>query len=48
MISDIVLLKDIPGKVKNNVLAYVGCVAGAEKKNDYLNKIKKADSSKLR
>jgi hypothetical protein len=37
-----VLLKDIPDKVKNNVLAYVGCVAGAEKKDDYLNKIKQA------
>jgi arsenite methyltransferase len=42
MISDMVLLKDIPDKVKNNVLAYVDCVAGAEKKNDYLNKIKQA------
>ena len=42
MISDMVLLKDIPDKVKNNVLAYVGCVAGAEKKDDYLNKIKQA------
>jgi ubiquinone/menaquinone biosynthesis C-methylase UbiE len=42
MISDMVLLKDIPDKVKNNVLAYVGCVAGAEKKNDYLNKIEQA------
>ena len=40
MISDMVLLKDIPDKVKNNVLAYVGCVAGAEKKDEYINKIK--------
>jgi arsenite methyltransferase len=42
MISDMVLLKDISDKVKNNVLAYVGCVAGAEKKEDYINKIKRA------
>jgi len=42
MISDIVLLGDIPEKVKNNVLAYVGCIAGAEKKADYISKIKQA------
>ena len=42
MISDMVLLKGILDKVKNNVLAYVGCVAGAEKKDDYINKIKQA------
>ncbi len=42
MISDMVLLEDLPEKVKNNVLAYVGCIAGAEKKEDYLAKIKQA------
>ena len=42
MISDMMLLKDLPEKVKKSVLAYVGCVAGADKKDDYLNKIKKA------
>jgi arsenite methyltransferase len=42
MISDMVLLKDLPTKVKDNVLAYVGCVAGADKKDDYLGKIKQA------
>lgn len=42
MISDIVLLGDIPGKVKSNVLAYVGCIAGAEKKDEYIKKIKQA------
>ncbi len=42
MISDMVLLSDLPGKVKNNVLAYVGCVAGADKKDEYLGKIKQA------
>jgi arsenite methyltransferase len=40
MISDMVLLKELPEKVKKNVLAYVGCVAGADKKEDYLGKIK--------
>ena len=42
MISDIVLLGDIPDKVKSNVLAYVGCIAGAEKKDEYIKKIKQA------
>ena len=42
MISDMVLLNDLPEKVKDSVLAYVGCVAGADKKDDYLGKIKQA------
>jgi arsenite methyltransferase len=42
MISDMVLLKELPGKVQSSVLAYVGCVAGADMKEDYLGKIKKA------
>jgi hypothetical protein len=42
MISDIVLLNDLPSKVKENVLAYVGCVAGADRKDEYLGKIKQA------
>jgi len=42
MISDMVLLKELPDKVKESVLAYVGCVAGADLKEDYLGKIKMA------
>jgi len=42
MISDMVLLSDLPEKVKQSVLAYVGCVAGADKKDDYIGKIKQA------
>jgi len=42
MISDMVLLGDLPEKVKASVLAYVGCVAGADKKEEYLGKIKQA------
>jgi arsenite methyltransferase len=37
-----VLLKELPDKVKASVLAYVGCVAGADLKEDYLGKIKQA------
>ena len=43
MISDMVLLRDLPEKVKESVLAYVGCVAGADMKEDYLGKIKRQD-----
>jgi SAM-dependent methyltransferase len=42
MISDMVLLRDLPEKVKDSVLAYVGCVAGADLKDEYLSKIKQA------
>jgi ubiquinone/menaquinone biosynthesis C-methylase UbiE len=42
MISDMVLLKELPDKVSNSVLAYVGCVAGADLKEEYLGKIKQA------
>ncbi len=47
MISDMVLLKDIPQAIMENVQAYIGCVAGAEKKNDYLNQIKQAGFEKV-
>jgi len=40
MVSDIVLLKELPASIKNSVQAYVGCVAGASMKNDYLKVIK--------
>ena len=36
MVSDMVLLKELPESVKNSVEAYVGCVAGASRKEDYL------------
>jgi arsenite methyltransferase len=39
MISDIVLLKELPVAVKKSIVAYIGCIAGAEKKTDYINLI---------
>jgi len=42
MISDIVLLEDLPRAVKTSVEAYVGCVAGASLKRDYLREIEQA------
>jgi len=42
MISDMVLLKEIPDAIKKNVEAYIGCIAGAEQKTAYIGKIKEA------
>ena len=36
MISDMVLLKELPEAVKKSVLAYVGCISGAEMKTEYV------------
>jgi arsenite methyltransferase len=47
MISDMVLLKEIPEAIMKNVEAYIGCIAGAEKKQDYLKQIKKAGFNKV-
>ena len=42
MVSDLVLVKDLPEAVKESVEAYVGCLAGAVKKDEYLGFIKQA------
>ena len=42
MISDIVLLNELPGAVLTSVSAYIGCVAGAVLKKEYLNAIRMA------
>jgi ubiquinone/menaquinone biosynthesis C-methylase UbiE len=42
MVSDIVLLDELPKELKENVQAYTSCVSGAELKEEYLNFIKEA------
>jgi SAM-dependent methyltransferase len=42
MVSDIVLLQELPGEIKKSVAAYTACVAGAETKENYLGAIRKA------
>lgn len=42
MVSDIVLLRDLPVEIRNSVAAYVGCVAGAVTKKEYLEAIQAA------
>lgn len=42
MISDIVLLKELPNYIKTSIDAYIGCVSGALLKEKYVDTIKKA------
>lgn len=42
MVSDIVLLKELPEEIKNSVAAYVSCIAGATTKEEYLKEIQAA------
>ncbi len=42
IISDIVLLKELPDFIKNSVKAYVGCLSGAVMKEEYIKIIKSA------
>jgi len=47
MVSDLVILKSLPEPVKKSVEMYVGCVAGALLKKDYLDAIRKAGFEKI-
>lgn len=42
MVSDLVLLSELPDSVRKSASAYVSCVGGAALKDDYLKAIKKA------
>ncbi len=42
MVSDLVLTRDLPEGLKGSMDAYVGCLAGAVKKDEYLRSIKAA------
>jgi len=42
MVSDIVLLKELPAFIKNSVAAYIGCVAGAIHKDEYIGAMETA------
>ena len=42
MVSDIVLLKPIPSRIRESIEAYIGCVSGADMKEDYLHAIASA------
>ncbi|MBM4444823.1 MAG: arsenite methyltransferase [Chloroflexi bacterium] len=42
MISDLVLLKELPEGIKNSIAAYVGCLSGASLRDEYLALIRAA------
>ena len=48
MISDIVLLNELPEAIKNSIVGYVGCISGAMMKNEYLDAIKDAGFDKIK
>ncbi|MDZ7402387.1 MAG: arsenite methyltransferase [candidate division KSB1 bacterium] len=48
MISDIVLLTELPNPIRESIDAYVGCLAGALLKDDYLEKIRAAGFQQVR
>jgi arsenite methyltransferase len=41
-VSDIVLLEELPGRLRESMELYAGCVAGAMTKNEYLRAIEEA------
>ena len=48
MVSDIVLLQELPEEIRNSVAAYTACVAGAETRENYLGAIRKAGFQEIR
>src|SRR5208283_1829313 len=48
MVSDIVLLRELPQSIRKNVEAYTGCISGAEIKDNYLELIRKAGFQEVR
>ena len=47
MISDIVLDRDLPAAVASSLSAYIGCVAGATRRDEYLRIVRKAGFRKV-
>jgi SAM-dependent methyltransferase len=47
MVSDIVLLKELPAETKNSIEAYVGCVAGSTTREEYLATVAAAGFQKV-
>ncbi|MDD5190167.1 MAG: arsenite methyltransferase [Dehalococcoidales bacterium] len=48
MVSDMVLLRELPAKVKKSIDAYASCIAGAAFKNNYLQLIKDTGFKKVK
>ena len=48
MISDIVLLEELPDFIKNSIEAYIGCLSGAIMRDEYIGAIKAAGFQEVR
>ena len=48
IISDIVLLKELPDFIKNSMEAYIGCISGAIMRDEYIRDIKAAGFQQIR
>lgn len=48
MVSDIVLKRELPERLKDSIEAYVGCLAGALKEEEYLSAIEAAGFQEVR
>jgi arsenite methyltransferase len=48
MISDLVLLKELPEAIRNSIVAYVGCLSGASMRDEYLGLIRAAGFEDVR
>ena len=47
MVSDLVLKKILPDSIKKSVEAYVGCIAGAIIKDEYIRHIREAGFNEI-
>ena len=48
MISDVVLLKELPDFIKNSIEAYIGCLSGAIMRDEYIGAIEEAGFREVR
>lgn len=48
IVSDIVLIEELPESTKNSISAYIGCLAGAVMKDEYISAIKNAGFKEVR
>jgi len=46
-VSDVVVRGDVPSEIRENVLFWAGCIAGALQDNEYVNKLAKAGFEKI-
>jgi ubiquinone/menaquinone biosynthesis C-methylase UbiE len=46
-VSDVVVRGDVPSEIRENVLFWVGCIAGALQDDEYVNKLGKAGFEKI-